>query len=98
MGIKDPSLEPDYGIIGREESPVGATDADPVRRDLRTEIGKFASLVEYPTTPAEIIEIAEANLAPDPVMAELRSLDPQTKLETAHDLWVALDLEATNRF
>jgi hypothetical protein len=56
------------------------------------------SLAEFPATPQTLIDSALANGAPDFVVRALRSLPSDASIETARELWIALDLEATDRF
>jgi hypothetical protein len=77
---------------------VGEHDTDPDRRELRAEIGKYVSLATFPATAQDLSAAAAANGAPDAVTSALGSLAPQTKFDNARDLWVALGLEAPERF
>lgn len=77
---------------------VGDQDTDPDRRDLRAEIGKYVSLVQFPASAGELTEAAAANGAADTVTSALRALEPKTRFENTRDLWIALDLEAPHRF
>jgi hypothetical protein len=78
--------------------PVGPEDADPARRDLRADIGKYVSLASFPTTPEALIDDATRNGAPEFVTSALRAMRPGMSLETTRDLWIALGLNATDRF
>jgi len=92
----DPNLTPN--VQGPGGDAVGPDDADPARRDLRAEAGKYVSLVEFPTTAEDLIAAAEGKSAPAQVIDLLRGLRPGASFETTRDLWVALGLESTNRF
>jgi len=81
-----------------DTNSVGASDADPARRDLRAEVGKYVSLAEFPTNTTALVNDAVARGAPDFVIAALRALPADQSLPAARDLWIALDLEATERF
>jgi len=94
-----PHRDPD--LTTPAERPIEATgtsDADPARRDLRADIGKYVSLAEFPATGQSLVDSATANGAPDFVVRYLRDLPTDTTFATARDLWIALDLEATERF
>jgi hypothetical protein len=82
----------------RAYDATGASDSDPARRDLRADIGKYVSLADFPVTAESLIDTATANGAPDFVVRSLRDLPTDAPFETARDLWIALDLEATERF
>lgn len=86
-----------WDLPGRD-NVVGPDETDPDRRDLRADIGKYVSLSSFPATAEDLLEAATANQAPDPVLAELQSLDQKTSFDTTRDLWVALDLEVKQRF
>jgi len=77
---------------------VGGSDADPARRDLRAELGKYVSLVDFPATAEQLIAAAESNAAPSTVIDLLRGVRPGVKFATTRDLWTELNLEATDRF
>jgi hypothetical protein len=82
----------------RDQTETAGTDAEPERRDLRAEIGAYVSLTPFPATAGKLAHAAAEADAPDPVLATLRGLPSDQSFETARDLWLALDLEATNRF
>jgi hypothetical protein len=92
----DPSLTPDLDVPTADEA--GQTDADPARRDIRAEAGKYVSLVHFPATAETLIAAAESNGAPGQVTELLRGLRPGTTFETTRDLWLTLDLESNERF
>jgi hypothetical protein len=92
----DPSLTPDPDAPNADA--VGRNDADPARRDLRAEVGKYVSLVEYPATAEDLIAVAETNGAPAQVTNLLRELRPGVSFDTTRDVWRALGLESTDRF
>src|SRR5687768_810715 len=95
----EPHRDPDLTAPPeRPSNATGASDSDPVRRDLRADIGKYVSLAEFPSTAQSLIDSATANGAPDFVVRSLRDLPTDDQFETARDLWIALDLEATERF
>jgi len=77
---------------------VGEHDTDPDRRELRAEIGKYVSLATFPATAQDLTAAAAANGAPEAVTSALGSLAPQTNFDNARDLWLALGLEAQERF
>jgi hypothetical protein len=77
---------------------VGEHDTDPDRRDLRAEIGKYVSLATFPATVQELVAAVAANGAPDEVTSALGGLEPQARFESTRDLWLALGLEAQERF
>jgi len=81
-----------------DEASASATDADPNRRDLRAEIGKYVSLTPFPATGGRLADAAANQGAPDVVLKALRGLSADASFETSRDLWIALDLEATERF
>jgi len=56
----------------RPHDTTGASDADPVRRELRADSGKYVSLAEFPATAQSLIDSAAANGAPDFVLITLR--------------------------
>ena len=104
-GKTDPQLNgrrPGEETVGwdrpRHDGVVGGEDTDPDRRDLRAEIGKYVSLATFPASVRELAEVAEANRAPEPVISALDSLAPDMTLDTTRDLWLALGLEAPQRF
>jgi hypothetical protein len=92
----DPSLTPDPDAPSA--AAVGRDDADPARRDLRAEVGKYVSLVEFPATAEDLIAGAESNGAPGQVTDLLRRLRPGASFDTTRDVWLALGLESTDRF
>jgi hypothetical protein len=77
---------------------VGDSDTDPDRRELRAEIGKYVSLATFPATAQDLSAAAAANGAPDEVTSALNGLAPEARFDTARDLWLALGLEAQERF
>jgi hypothetical protein len=77
---------------------VGEHDTDPDRRDLRAEIGKYVSLAAFPTTTDDLIAAVTVNGAPDEVMSALGALEPRASFSNTRDLWLALGLEAKDRF
>jgi hypothetical protein len=83
----DPELEPDP-----------APGADPQRRELRAELGKYAPLAGFPTTAGALVDAARSAGAPETVLAALLTLAPETRLETVGDLWTGLRLEPTARY
>ncbi len=91
----DPDLTPDPDI---DAAQIGGEDADPSRRELRAEVGKYVSLVSFPATAENLISSAEANDAPGKVVQLLRTLRPGASFDNARDVWLALDLEANERF
>ena len=92
----DPNLTPDPAAP--EPAAVGGSDVDPARRALRAEVGKYVSLVDFPATAEQLIAAAERNGAPATVTELLRGVRPGVKFETTRDLWIELNLEATERF
>jgi hypothetical protein len=93
---RDPELVPNPDVVNPHDE--GRSDTDLSRREQRAEIGKYVSLVEFPATAEQLIAGAEANGAPDQVVKRLRGLRPGTTFDTARDVWLALDLEASERF
>jgi hypothetical protein len=94
---RDPDLQPDV------EPPlnppeIGDEDADRARRELRADIGTYVSLAQFPTTVGELITVVSGKGAPEEVLTRLGDLPEWTPLASSRDLWVALGLEATNRF
>jgi Protein of unknown function (DUF2795) len=79
------------GIVDEDES-------DPDRVALRSDIGKYVSLVHFPATAAVLTATAERHQAPDHVVENLRSLSPADTFTGAHDVWRALDLTVHHRF
>jgi Protein of unknown function (DUF2795) len=103
MSDDDSGLRPDPDLVagyagGADPDTVGDTDADPRRRELRAEIGKYASLAGFPTTAGELTDSARTAGASQPVLDSLVRLAPDTRLENARELWTALDLESDERF
>jgi hypothetical protein len=94
-GRRDADLQPDADI---NAGAVGPDDADPARRALRAEVGKYVSLADFPATGKDLIRVAEENGAPDQVLTCLRGLGSAATFEHNRDVWIALDLEATERF
>jgi len=94
----DPQLRSSVEAPLDLDGPVGETDADPARRDLRAEIGKYVSLVPFPATGQQIIDVASARHAPEVVLRELRTLPTDATVHTPRDLWTALGLRETERF
>jgi hypothetical protein len=92
----DPNLEADRDVPNIREA--GSDDADPGRRDLRAEVGKYVSLATFPAAAEDLIAAAESNGAPAQVTAVLRGLRPGTIFDSAHDVWTALNLESGERF
>jgi hypothetical protein len=92
----DPSLTPDLNAPSADA--VGKDDADSARRDLRAEVGKYVSLVKFPTTAEDLIAAAEGKGAPAQVTDLLRGLRPGASFATTRDVWDALGLESTGRF
>ncbi len=92
----DPQLVPDPAAT--EGDVVEASDSGPNRRDIRAEIGKYVSLVDFPTTGRQLVEAAQMNHAPAPVIDRLRRLGPDSRFENARAVWTELNLEATNRY
>ena len=89
--------------VGLWDSPgrdgvVSDAESDPDRTDLRSEIGRYVSLATFPTDVRELVAVAERNDAPDDVLAELRRLDPSTRLANTAELWPTLDLASDRRF
>jgi hypothetical protein len=100
---RDPSDVEEFTETDLWESPghdgiVGATDSDPDRTDLRAEMGKYVSLVDFPTKVKDIIAVAESRDAPADVLAELRKLDPDASYANTAALWEALNLRSDRRF
>jgi Protein of unknown function (DUF2795) len=93
----DPDLVGGYAG-GAQPGATGDTDADPDRRELRAEIGKYVSLASFPTTAGELADGARSAGASEPVLNALVRLAPDTRMENARDLWIALDLESDERF
>lgn len=90
----------DVGLWDRpgRDGVVSDAQGDPDRTDLRSEIGRYVSLVSFPTEVGELVAVAERRDAPDEVLAELRRLDPRTRLSRTGELWAALDLSSGPRF
>jgi hypothetical protein len=94
---RDPDLQPDSELPSTPPD-VGPEDADRARRELRAQIGTYVSLAQFPTTVGELITVVSEKGAPAEVLTQLGSLPEWTPLASGRDLWVALGLEATNRF
>ncbi len=77
---------------------VSDADGDPDRTDLRSAIGAYASLVQFPTTARALISAAEDGDAPDEVLRALRGLDPDDTLANMVELWDVLGLGSGHRF
>jgi hypothetical protein len=90
----------DVGLWDRpgRDGVVGDVDTDPDRTDLRSRIGQYVSLAAFPTDAGALVGVAERNNAPEDVSAQLRRLDPDTRLENTRELWEALDLASGGRF
>ena len=73
------------------------SETDPDRTDLRSEIGRYVSLVAFPAGTRALIATAERQNASDAVLAELRSLEPDDRFEQPGDLWDALGLSPGRR-
>src|SRR5215467_9189319 len=78
------------GVITDEE-----TDLD--RTDLRSEIGRYVSLVAFPARTHTMVATAEREDASDAVLTRLRSLDRDARFEHPGDVWDALGLSAGRR-
>jgi len=91
---------PDAGLWDRPGHDGVITDAesDSDRTDLRSKIGQYVSLSTFPAEVRGLIAVAENNDAPDDVLAELRRLEPGTRLANTSELWDALDLGSKHRF
>jgi hypothetical protein len=94
----DPQLDPGGPGAQADVSQVGVTDADPDRRELRAEIGKYVSLHPFPTTAGELADAVAAAGAPQAVTQALVSLPADSRLENTRDLWLGLGLESNERF
>ncbi|MBV1853680.1 DUF2795 domain-containing protein [Catellatospora tritici] len=77
---------------------VGDDERDPDRRELRALIGQYVSLAGFPADGRRLAQYAADQDAPEPVLEQLGTLEPDRSFETARDLWLALDLEAETRF
>jgi Protein of unknown function (DUF2795) len=100
---RDPGDEeetPDAELWDRpgHDGIVTDADSDPDRADLRSEIGRYVSLVPFPAEARALIAMAESKDAPDDVLAELRRLGPSTRFTNTTELWDALDLSSDHRF
>jgi hypothetical protein len=105
----DEDIERDPGAV--EENPeldlwtkpghdgvIDASDSDPDREDLRTQIGQYVSLVKFPADASGLAAAAEKAYAPDVVVASLRQLDPDARFSSPEELWDALGLSSGPRF
>jgi hypothetical protein len=73
-------------------------DSDPDRTDLRSAIGQYVSLVDFPTQVRNLIAMAEGRDAPEEVLAQLKRLEPGTRFANTTELWDALGLSSHRRF
>ena len=101
--VRDPADVAETPVAGLWDRPghdgvVTDAENDPDRTDLRSEIGQYVSLVTFPADVQTLIAVAESNDAPDDVLAELRKLEPGTRLANTTELWDALDLGSDHRF
>jgi len=76
---------------------VGDSEADQDRTDLRAQIASYLPPRAYPATGADLAGAAEAAGAPDAVLDQLRTLDPDGQLTSAEQLWDALGLSPGHR-
>jgi Protein of unknown function (DUF2795) len=100
---RNPAEADEAADVGLWDSPgrdgvISDAESDPDRTDLRSRIGQYVSLVTFPAEVRELVAVAERNNAPDDVSAELRRLDPSTRLANTTELWAALDLASDHRF
>ena len=77
---------------------VSDADSDPDRAGLRSEIGRYTSLVTFPTDGRALRDAAENNDAPGVVVSALGGLQPTERFASQTDLWAALGLGSGERF
>ena len=86
-----------WDLPGRD-GIVADADNDPDRAELRSEIGRYTSLVTFPTDGQTIRETAESNDAPDAVQSALGRLRATETFASQTELWAALGLGSGERF
>jgi hypothetical protein len=100
---RDPGDEAETTDVDLWDSPgrdgiVGEAETDPDRTDLRSAIGQYVSLVAFPADVRTLTATAESKDAPEDVLAELRTLDPDATFQNTAELWEALGLSSGQRF
>ncbi|MDI1463998.1 DUF2795 domain-containing protein [Catellatospora sp. KI3] len=91
-------LDPRSWDAPGRSTAVADDERDPDRRELRALIGQYVSLAGFPADGRRLVQFAVERDAPELVLEQLATLEPDRSFETARDLWLALDLEAETRF
>ena len=86
-----------WDLPGRD-GIVADTDSDPDRTELRSEIGRYTSLVTFPTDGRTLRDSAEKNDAPGAVLSALGGLEPTERFASQTELWAVLGLGSGERF
>jgi hypothetical protein len=84
----EPPGEQDYDV-DEHTAPPGTLGSDPV--EARRELSRHLRLSVFPADRASLVAEAEQHLAPEPVLAALRSLPAETRFATVHEAWAALE-------
>jgi hypothetical protein len=59
-------------------------------QELRAELDKYVTLMQFPTTSADLVATATGNHAPDEVIDALRRLPPGSAYGSTEEVWQAL--------
>jgi hypothetical protein len=62
----------------------------PEEVEARSELARYLGLACFPGTPAELLEAAASNGAPETMLNQLRTLPTEIELENVAELWQAL--------
>jgi Protein of unknown function (DUF2795) len=59
-------------------------------QELHAELDKYVTLMQFPTTSADLVATATGNHAPDEVIDALRRLPPGSAYGSAEEVWQEL--------
>jgi Protein of unknown function (DUF2795) len=93
-GVEEETPEAQLWDMPWHDGVVEDADSDLDRVDLRSEIGRYVSLVPFPTDAKTLIAGVERMGAPDNVLEELRAIDPGERFANPAELWAALGLSS----
>ena len=74
--------------VDQRTAPPGSLGSDPV--EARRELSRHLRRSAFPADRGGLLEEAESQNAPEPVLAALRRLAEGVELATAHEVWAAL--------
>ena len=75
--------------VDARTAPPGALGSDPV--EARRELSRHLRPSAFPADRAGLVAEAEAENAPEPVLAVLRTLPSNATFATVHEVWAALE-------